>query len=174
MESQNAIRLGLANISGVGQKTITPVLEEREKNGPYQSMADFCSRAPRQGLSAKQIEALMKAGTIDDLTERGHAVEKAGLIWETINANSATRETGQMSMFGTTRGRRAKDSRTPLDDTRPETQARHSAAKGRMGDQNPGHSTVLDAGQHTQQKRSHVNRRTAQRREKMGCGRRFS
>ena len=71
-------------------------------------MADFCSRAPRQGLSAKQIEALMKAGTIDDLTERGHAVEKAGLIWETINANSATRETGQMSMFGTTRERTSK------------------------------------------------------------------
>ena len=78
MENQNAIRLGLANISGVGQQTITPVLEEREKNGPYQSMADFCSRAPRQGLSAKQIEALMKAGAIDDLTERGHAVEKSG------------------------------------------------------------------------------------------------
>ena len=100
MESPNTIRLGLANISGVSQQTITPVLEEREKNGPYQSMADFCGRVPRQGISAKQIEALMKAGALDDLTERGHAVEKANLIWETINANSATRETGQISMFG--------------------------------------------------------------------------
>ena len=97
---RNAIRLGLATVSGVGAPTVAPVLEERRQGGAYGSLADFCSRAPRQNLNGKQLEALAKAGSFDSLVERGHAVASAGLIWDTVNANGSARESGQLSMFG--------------------------------------------------------------------------
>ncbi|QAY74026.1 error-prone DNA polymerase [Agromyces protaetiae] len=54
-----AVRLGLADVSSIGQKTAERIVAERERGGPYRDMADVSRRA---GLEASELEALAAAG----------------------------------------------------------------------------------------------------------------
>jgi len=59
-----AVRLGLAGITGIGEKTATLIVAERESGGPYASLNDLVRRT---GLMEKQLEALATAGAFASL-----------------------------------------------------------------------------------------------------------
>lgn len=46
-----ALRKGLVAIPGIGKPTASVIIEEREKNGPYQSIQDFIDRLPARPVS---------------------------------------------------------------------------------------------------------------------------
>ncbi|MEX0150993.1 error-prone DNA polymerase [Microbacterium sp. LMI1-1-1.1] len=68
-----AVRLGLAEVTGIGTKVAERIVAERESNGPYRDMRDLVRRT---GLVAAQLEALATAGAFDSL---GHTRREA--IW---------------------------------------------------------------------------------------------
>jgi error-prone DNA polymerase len=71
-----AVRLGLAEVSTIGQNLAERIVAERVSFGPYRSMADV---ARRVGLSTEQLEALAAAGAFDALgLERREALWSAG------------------------------------------------------------------------------------------------
>lgn len=81
-----AVRLGLAGVTGIGQKLAERIVAEREEGGAYRDLADLARRA---GLAAEQLEALASAGAFDSLgmTRRealwdagAAAQEKAGYL----------------------------------------------------------------------------------------------
>lgn len=62
---KGAIAYGLERIKGVG-KSAQPIVDEREKNGPYTDFTDFCCRVPREvGKSA--LLPLIRYGALDGL-----------------------------------------------------------------------------------------------------------
>lgn len=72
-----AVRLGLADVSGVGQETASRIVEERG-HGPFRGLDDLTRRVE---LSADEVEALALAGVFDDMVgSRRAALWQAGQV----------------------------------------------------------------------------------------------
>ena len=63
----NAIRYGLSAIKGVGRPVIETIIAEREANGAFSNLEDFCSRLNGRELNKRTIENFIKAGAMDGL-----------------------------------------------------------------------------------------------------------
>ena len=63
------IRFGLAGIKGVGVGCVDSIVEERDKNGPYQDIFDFVKRIDQRTCNRKALESMALAGAFDDFKE---------------------------------------------------------------------------------------------------------
>ena len=63
------IRFGLAGIKGVGVGCVDAIVEEREKNGPYQDIFDFVQRVNQGACNRKALESMALAGAFDDFKD---------------------------------------------------------------------------------------------------------
>ncbi len=59
------IRFGLAGIKSVGENAIRAILEAREKDGPFRSLEDFCSRVDARVVNRRALESLIQCGAMD-------------------------------------------------------------------------------------------------------------
>jgi DNA polymerase-3 subunit alpha len=103
------ILYGLAGIRNVGLAVIEDVVAEREKNGPFKDIFDFCKRvAAYQGslkekhppLSKKLLECLVMAGALDDLPgSRAVLMATVDRAMEVAAKDQEDKSKGQMSLF---------------------------------------------------------------------------
>ncbi|MFC7406876.1 error-prone DNA polymerase [Georgenia alba] len=68
-----AVRLGLAPVRGVGEKTAERIVAERDDGGPYADLADLARRVE---LTAAQLESLATAGAL-----RCFGLERREALW---------------------------------------------------------------------------------------------
>lgn len=68
---KDKIRFGLGSIKNVGYKLVEDIVYERDKNGPYLSIADFLRRVKSKDLNRKSLESLIRAGVFDQFEDRG-------------------------------------------------------------------------------------------------------
>ena len=61
----NNIRFGLLAVKNLGQGIIEKIIAEREANGPYISMYDFCKRCHSREFNRRALEGLIKSGALD-------------------------------------------------------------------------------------------------------------
>nr|MCU0328448.1 DNA polymerase III subunit alpha [Chitinophagales bacterium] len=73
VENKQAIRFGLNAIKGIGTQISDTIWQERQKNGPFNSFADFVKRIPSQSLTKAVIETLALAGAFDDFSDLARA-----------------------------------------------------------------------------------------------------
>ena len=61
------IRFGLNAIKGVSSSAVETIIREREENGPYKDIYDFCERVPMNasGVNRKTMESLIFSGAFD-------------------------------------------------------------------------------------------------------------
>ena len=61
------IRFGLNAIKGVSSSAVEAIIREREENGPYKDIYDFCERVPMNasGVNRKTMESLIFSGAFD-------------------------------------------------------------------------------------------------------------
>jgi len=95
------LRFGLAAVKTVGEVSVKPIVEELKKNGPFQSIDDFCRRADVSGLNRRTLESLVKAGAFDSFGTRGAVHGAMDQILATAQLETRMRNSGQTSMFGT-------------------------------------------------------------------------
>lgn len=62
----DSIRFGLSAIKGIGIAVINALVKDREENGDYTDLDDFCSRAVKYGCNKKVVENLIRAGACDE------------------------------------------------------------------------------------------------------------
>ncbi len=74
-----AVRLGLAEVTSIGEKLAARIVDERDQRGRYLSMADLSRRV---GLTTPQLEALATAGAFECL-----GLTKREALWEAGNAS---------------------------------------------------------------------------------------
>ncbi|MGO9602770.1 MAG: DNA polymerase III subunit alpha [Candidatus Binataceae bacterium] len=107
-----AIRFGLGAIRGVGAKTAEGIIAEREQNGPFEGVIDFCMRVGAQLINRRVLEALIKCGAFDS----GGGVARAALMAQVEDALKLAQkaqsdaERNQMGLFG---GAGAKPAASP-------------------------------------------------------------
>ncbi len=95
-----AIRYGLAAIKNVGQAAMAMAIREREQDGEFSSLEDFCSRLDSRVAIRKMLESLIKAGAFD-FTGRDRA-ELFACIEDALASSAALqrdRVAGQVSLF---------------------------------------------------------------------------
>jgi DNA polymerase-3 subunit alpha len=94
----NSIRFGLEAVKGAGAAAIESIIESRNGEGPFTSIANFLQRVDARKVNKKVLESLIKAGAFDSLgTTRAGAVK---LMVETLNTNSRSLAVGQQNIFG--------------------------------------------------------------------------
>lgn len=95
-----AIRFGLSTIKNFGSGIAHTIIDEREANGAYATLADFLSRVAAKSLNRKSLESLIKCGALDRFGDRSYLFAHI----ETLLAfhRDATAEAPQDSLFGAT------------------------------------------------------------------------
>ncbi len=61
----NSIRFGLAAVKHVGFKAVEAIVYEREKNGAFVSLRDFCKRVDKSKVNKRVLEGLIQCGAFD-------------------------------------------------------------------------------------------------------------
>jgi len=96
------IRFGLGAIKGVGKSAVAGIIEERDANGPFRSVFDFCERVSSRTANRATIEALVKAGAFDRLHGREHRSQVFAAIPSAVSSGqkiAEDRSSGERNMF---------------------------------------------------------------------------
>jgi len=62
---ENSIRYALGALKNMGRQAAIGLVEERESNGPFESLADFAHRLDTRSLNKRGLEAMIAAGALD-------------------------------------------------------------------------------------------------------------
>jgi DNA polymerase-3 subunit alpha len=73
--AEGAILFGLAGIKNVGGEAVNDIVAEREENGPFTDLVDFCTRVNLRKVTKRVIEYLVKSGAFDSF-----GCSRAGLV----------------------------------------------------------------------------------------------
>ncbi|MGC3971308.1 MAG: DNA polymerase III subunit alpha [Pirellulales bacterium] len=94
------IYFGLSAIKGCGGSAATSLAEERDKNGPYKDLFDFCGRLDSSTVNRTAIESLIKAGAFDRLG--GTRAQWTAVLDKALQAAAsvlADKKRGQKGLF---------------------------------------------------------------------------
>jgi DNA polymerase-3 subunit alpha len=96
------ILYGLGAIKGVGQAAIEGIVAERLANGPYTSLFDFCRRNDLRKVNRRVLDALIKAGSLDELgTHRAALMATLDKAMQLAEQQAKNEAHGQVDMFFT-------------------------------------------------------------------------
>lgn len=97
----DAIRFGLGGIKHVGENAIYKLIQERERNGLYTSIIDFCRRVDSKVVNKRLLESLIRCGAMDGFKENRnqllHMYEAAQNVGAKQQKDDAL---GTVSLFG--------------------------------------------------------------------------
>ena len=101
VDGEDGIRYGLGAIKGAGEAAIESIIVERDGNGPFEDLFDFCRRVDTRKANRRVIEALVRSGALDELGP-GRASMMASLTLALQGAEQHGRDqtTGQNDLFG--------------------------------------------------------------------------
>ena len=95
------IRFGLAAIKNVGRAFMRQLVEERQANGPYASLMDFCERLYDKDLNRRALESMIQAGAFDSMGS--HRSQMLAVFERVVDAVANERRKnveGQLDLFG--------------------------------------------------------------------------
>jgi DNA polymerase III subunit alpha len=98
---ERQILYGLGAVRGVGSQAVEALIHERERGGPYATLAELCGRIDLSRVNRRVLEALIKAGAMDALGAN-RATLLARLDAAVQGGEQATRasQAGQDDLFG--------------------------------------------------------------------------
>ncbi len=97
----NRISYGLGALKGIGKGVVENIVVERERNGEYRSLQEFCRRVDLRKVNKRVLEALIKSGAMDALG--GNRAALMNFMDHAIKAadqHQQDRQAGQFDMFG--------------------------------------------------------------------------
>ena len=99
----NTVRYGLGAVKGVGHAAIDIVEQEREENGPFKDLSDFCNRIDHHKVNRRAMDVLVRSGALDVLDPDGNRARMQAEMPEAIHAAEQYQrdlESGQVDLFG--------------------------------------------------------------------------
>ena len=96
----NSIRFGLVAVKTVGKPAVAAIVQEREANGPFTDIYDFCQRVSYRVINKRMIENLIRCGAMDSL--KAYRAQMLA-VYETAFTAGANvqreKESGLVSLF---------------------------------------------------------------------------
>ena len=68
---QGQVIYGLGAIKGLGEGPVDNIIQSREQAGPFKNLFDFCSRVDGRKVNKRALEALIRAGALDEIGPDG-------------------------------------------------------------------------------------------------------
>ncbi|TQV86627.1 DNA polymerase III subunit alpha [Aliikangiella coralliicola] len=101
IDGRQTIIYGIGAIKGVGEGAIQSIVDQRNKDGVYRDLFDFCNRVDLKKVNRRNLEALIRAGALDALGP-DRAVMMASLEHAIKSAEQFKRDQllGQNDLFG--------------------------------------------------------------------------
>ncbi|MCA9430499.1 MAG: DNA polymerase III subunit alpha, partial [Candidatus Omnitrophica bacterium] len=99
--TSSGILFGLWGIKGVGEAAVRAIIREREENGPYKNLQDFCERIDGGVVNSKIIDCLIRTGAFVSFGKKRSQLLAA--YPEAIAGAAAIhkdRASGQANLFG--------------------------------------------------------------------------
>jgi len=100
MVQDKKILFGLRAIKNVGSAAINAMIKDRNENGEYETIFDFCSRSDSMCVNKTVLESLIGSGAMDEL--EGNRAEKYDAIENALEFGTgvqAEKKRGQMMFF---------------------------------------------------------------------------
>ena len=98
--SDGKIRYGLTAIKSIGHPVMTAVEAERNANGPFKSLRDFCERLSNKEVNKRTLESFIKSGAFDNMGANRHQML---IVYPQINEQVQQEKkfsaAGQMNLF---------------------------------------------------------------------------
>ena len=96
------IRFGLAAVKNVGESAIKTIVKDRENEGLYISLFDFCERIDNRLVNKRVVESLVKCGAFDTVdVKRSRLFAAIDSALEQGQAAQRDKEMGQTQLFDT-------------------------------------------------------------------------
>ncbi len=122
VQDGSGIRFGLAAIKGVGGGVVDEIVKERDENGPFLGLMDFCSRIT--SANKKVVESLIRSGAFDFSTaHRAKLFEGLDIAIGRAAEALKDKASGQVSMFDMMAGGETEEVGAGSDDELPEVKA---------------------------------------------------
>lgn len=97
----SAIRYGIGAIKGVGEAAVEEIIAERERNGAYQDLFEFCRRVDSRKLNRRTLEALIRAGAMTSFSDnRASLLASLTQAVDSAEQGARNQESGQSDLFG--------------------------------------------------------------------------
>jgi len=96
------ILFGLSAVRNLGEGAIRQLLEVRQSEGPFTSLAELCDRIPGQQLNRRAMEALIHSGALDALEPRANRAQLMAdldLVLDWASSRAKDRASGQGNLF---------------------------------------------------------------------------
>jgi len=97
--TDNDVVFGLAAIRGFGYGGAHEIVHERDENGPYTSLFDFCRRVAPRGVAKSNVKTLIEAGALDGFGHRAQLLAALDQAYAAGQKCGADRAVGQTSLF---------------------------------------------------------------------------
>jgi len=96
-----SIRYGMGAIKGVGASAVEAIIEERKRNGAYQSLPDLCRRIDLTRVNRRVFDALIRSGSLDRIgPNRASLTAELDRAMHLGEQNSRAMSVGQVDLFG--------------------------------------------------------------------------
>ncbi len=94
------ILFGLSAVRNVGLGAIECLIQARDQDGPFQSLADLCDRVDLHAVNRRALESLILAGALDKINpNRNQLIQHLPLMIDWAQGRAKDREIGQGSLF---------------------------------------------------------------------------
>lgn len=94
------IRFGLAAVKNIGRGFIEKVTDQRQSDGPFRSLEDFCTRMQGSDLNKRAMENLIKCGACDCFgLRRSQLLAIYEAVMDSVAENRRKNVEGQMGLF---------------------------------------------------------------------------
>ncbi len=95
-----SIVFGLSAVRNLGQGAIECILDTRQKDGPFKSLADLCDRVDLRTVNRRALEALIYSGAFDCIEpNRKQLTEDLDLVINWAQDRAKDRDSGQTTIF---------------------------------------------------------------------------
>ncbi|HIK46082.1 MAG TPA: trans-splicing intein-formed DNA polymerase III subunit alpha C-terminal partner DnaE-C [Leptolyngbyaceae cyanobacterium M65_K2018_010] len=96
----NSILFGLSAVRNVGLGAIECILQAREADGPFKSLAELCDRVDLHAVNRRALESLILSGALDPLEPNRHQLmQDLDLVIDWAQGRARDREIGQGNLF---------------------------------------------------------------------------
>jgi DNA polymerase-3 subunit alpha len=96
----SSLLYGLGAIKGVGEAAIESILNARKQDGPFNNLFEFCRRVDTRKINRRTLEALIKAGAMDNLgTHRASLLASIDTALQIANRTNRDQSSGQFDLF---------------------------------------------------------------------------
>ncbi|MGR9114440.1 MAG: DNA polymerase III subunit alpha [Gammaproteobacteria bacterium] len=101
VNGKGEIVYGIGAIKGVGQSAIEDLLKERELHGAFAGLYDLCKRVDLRKVNRRVLEALIRAGALDEFdSNRAAHLAELPVALRIAEQHGKMAQTGQNDLFG--------------------------------------------------------------------------